>query len=263
MDAVFRLDGDTALPGPFAAGPWNPAMQHGGPPSALMAWAAERLPAAAPMRVSRLNIDLLRPVPLKPLQVTSTVVREGRKIQVSLHSLSHDGVEVVRATALKIRSDDSLGEIATGAPLDLPPPEEATDVSAAIRSSSGFGSGVSMREARGRFREPGPAAIWYRLDRPIIAGQENSALMRAAATADFSNATSSLLDFRLWTFINADVSLHLARPPRGAWILLDGESWYGPDGAGLAMTRMADRDGYFGRSVQSLVLERRSGAPGP
>ncbi|MEQ8347673.1 MAG: thioesterase family protein [Sneathiellaceae bacterium] len=263
MDAVFRLDGDTALPGPFAAGPWNPEMQHGGPPAAMMAWAAERLPAAAPMRVARLNIDLLRPVPLKPLKLASTVVREGRKIQVSLHSLSHDGKEVVRATALKIRSDDSLGEIETGAPPDLPPPEAGTDVSAAIRTSSGFGSGVSMREVRGRFREPGPAAIWYRLDRPILAGQETSALMRAAATADFSNATSALLDFRQWTFINADVSLHLARPPRGEWILLDGESWYGPDGAGLAMTRMADRDGYFGRSVQSLVLERRSGASRP
>jgi len=39
--------------------------------------------------------------------------------------------------------------------------------------------------------------------------------------------------------------------------LLDGDSWIGPDGMGLAMSRLADRQGYFGRAVQSLVIERR------
>ena len=39
--------------------------------------------------------------------------------------------------------------------------------------------------------------------------------------------------------------------------LLDAESWIGPDGAGLAMARLADARGYFGRAVQSLVIEKR------
>ena len=43
----------------------------------------------------------------------------------------------------------------------------------------------------------------------------------------------------------------------GEWILLDAESWIGPDGAGLAMARLADQSGYFGRAVQSLVIEKR------
>ena len=45
--------------------------------------------------------------------------------------------------------------------------------------------------------------------------------------------------------------------PVGEWILLDAESWIGPDGAGLAMARLADERGYFGRAVQSLVIEKR------
>jgi hypothetical protein len=49
----------------------------------------------------------------------------------------------------------------------------------------------------------------------------------------------------------------MAREPVGEWILLDAESWIGPDGAGLAMARLADTQGYFGRTVQSLVVERR------
>jgi hypothetical protein len=39
--------------------------------------------------------------------------------------------------------------------------------------------------------------------------------------------------------------------------LLDAESWIGPDGAGLATARLADQRGYFGRAVQSLVIEKR------
>jgi hypothetical protein len=81
--------------------------------------------------------------------------------------------------------------------------------------------------------------------------------MRAVVASDFSNGVSPALDFRKWTFINADLTVSLARQPVGDWILLDGESWIGPDGAGLATSRLADQRGYFGRAVQSLVIEQR------
>jgi hypothetical protein len=81
--------------------------------------------------------------------------------------------------------------------------------------------------------------------------------MRAVAAADFANGTSAVLDFRHWTFLNADLTVSMAREPTGEWILLDGESWIGPDGAGLATMRLADERGYFGRAVQGLVIEKR------
>ena len=81
--------------------------------------------------------------------------------------------------------------------------------------------------------------------------------MRAVVAADFCNGTSAVLDFRQWTFINADLTVSLSREPRGEWILVDAESWIGPDGAGLAIARIADQNGYFGRAVQSLVIEKR------
>jgi hypothetical protein len=43
----------------------------------------------------------------------------------------------------------------------------------------------------------------------------------------------------------------------GAGILLEAESSIGPDGAGLATARLADQRGYFGRAIQSLVIEKR------
>ena len=104
---------------------------------------------------------------------------------------------------------------------------------------------------------PGPGAIWYRADRPLVEGFAISQAMRAVVAADFCNGTSAVLDFRQWTFINADLTVSMARQPIGEWILVDAESWTGPDGAGLAMARLADVKGYFGRAIQSLVVEKR------
>ena len=42
-------------------------MQHGSPPAALVVWAAERIATPAPMRVARVTVDLMRPVPVAPL----------------------------------------------------------------------------------------------------------------------------------------------------------------------------------------------------
>ena len=116
---------------------------------------------------------------------------------------------------------------------------------------------LSVRAARGTFGVKGPGAIWYRVDRPLVEGRSISQAMRAVIAADFCNGTSPALDFREWTFINADLTVNMAREPVGEWVLLDAECWIGPEGTGQAMARLADRSGYFGRAVQSLVVEKR------
>ncbi|MBN8961724.1 MAG: thioesterase family protein [Rhizobiales bacterium] len=257
MDAIFRVEGRRATTSPNAAGPWSPDMQHGSAPSGLVTWAAEAMPTPVPMHIARLTIDLMRPVPLTPLAIETEVLRQGRKIQLCEVRLKADDVLVVRATVLKIRSE--VQELPAGiaeAPIDVPGPEQSR-VEPADFSSSPFVSGMSLRAARGGFAHPGSSAIWYRVDRPLVEGTPISQVMRAVVASDFSNATSVALDFRHWTFLNADLTISLARQPVGDWILLDGDCNIGPDGAGLAMARLGDQRGYFGRAVQSLVIERR------
>lgn len=228
-------------------------MQHGGAPASLVIWAAERIAAPAPMQVARATIDLMRPVPVAPLTIETEVLREGRKIQLCAVRLKAGGVLTVAATVLKIRRQAQLlpADIVEP-PLDAAPPEQ----SRVEPQNSPFGLGMTIRAARGRFGGPGPGAIWYRVERPLIAGAPVSQAMRAVAASDFCNA-SSALDFREWTFLNADLNVSMAREPVGEWILLDAVSWIGPDGAGLASARLADTKGYFGRCAQSLVVERR------
>jgi Thioesterase-like superfamily len=232
-------------------------MQHGSPPAALVVWAAERIGTPVPMRVARVTVDLMRPVPVAPLTIESEVVREGRKIQLCAVRLLANGVVVVGATVLKIKLQaDERPPEAVIEPVELPGPDQSR-VEHVDFSSSPFVTGMSLRAARGNFGVPGPGAIWYRVDRPIVQGAPMSQAMRAMAAADFCNGTSSVLDFRQWTFLNADLTVNFSRQPEGEWILLDAESWIGPDGAGLAMARLADQRGYFGRAIQSLVIEKR------
>jgi hypothetical protein len=233
-------------------------MQHGGAPASLIAWAVERMPMREPMHVARMTFDLLRPIPVAPLEIKIDVQREGRKIQVCNVTLSHEGVVCVRATVLKIRrADMELPDHVIDEPVTLPGPEEGRDAKIRFSSHEQFAAGVTLRSVRGSFGELGPGALWFRAHRQIIEGEAITPLMRAAMTGDFCNGVSSVLDFKEWTFINADLTISLARMPVGEWILLDAQTWLGDHGAGLAFAKLGDERGYFGRAIQSLVIERR------
>ena len=258
MEAIYRVEGAQVVTSAFAGGPWDPRLQHGAAPASLICWAVESLPSPVPMRVARLTVDLMRPVPVAPLSIETEILREGKKIQLVGARLLSEGKEVVRATALRIRREPrALPSSAFCPPIDVRGPDMGRAPDTAGMGRTPFLSGISMRIARGSFRLPGPAAVWYRADRPVVEGAAISPLMRAAIAADFCNGTSSVLDFREWTFINGDLTLNLAREPVGDWILLDAETWGGPDSIGLAMARLADCEGYFGRAIQSVLLEKR------
>jgi len=253
MEAIFRVDGANVVTSPHAAGPWDPNMQHGGAPSSLVVWAAEQIPTPAPMQIARATIDLMRPVPVAALTIETEVLREGRKIQLCAVRLKANGVLTVAATVLKIRRQEQPlpGDVVEPL-LDVAMPEQ----SRIEPQNSPFGLGMTIRAARGRFGGVGPGAIWYRADRPLVEDRAISQAMRAVAASDFCNA-SSALDWHKWTFLNADLTVSMAREPVGEWVLLDAVSWIGPDGAGLASARLADTKGYFGRCSQSLVIEKR------
>lgn len=259
MSYVYRVEDSIAHAQPIAAGPWDPSMQHGGAPASLIAWAIERMPAREPMQVVRMTFDLLRPIPVAPLEIKIDMQREGRKIQVFNVTLSHQGVACVRASVLRVRQAEwELPEHVVDEQVTLPGPDQGRDIEPLFNATDSFASGITLRSVRGTFGEVGPGALWFRAHRPIVAGEPITPLMRAAMTGDFCNGVSSVLDFHEWTFINADLTISLARMPVGEWILLDAQTWLGDHGAGIAFAKLGDERGYFGRAIQSLVIEPRA-----
>lgn len=252
--AAYEVEGGTARATAHAAGPWDPGLQHGGAPSSLIVWAAEQVECPVPMRVVRVTVELLRPVPVAELVIAVEPLRQGRKIQLIQVRLLHQGSEVARGTVLKVRT---AGLPLPGGPV-LPPLEAPLPATLPANASGfdfGFSAGFELR--RLAERHLGPARVWFRQHGAIVAGEAPSPAMRAIAVGDYSNGISNELPWKHWTFINADLTLSLAREPEGEWILSDAESWVSPDGTGLAMTRLADQRGTFGRAIQSLVLEPR------
>ena len=225
MEPIFRVDGNRVVTSPDAAGPWDPRMQHGSAPAALVVWAAEAMPTPVPMQIARVTIDLMRPVPVAPLTIETEVLARGpQDPALRRPAAAPDGVVVVSATVLKIKTQTA--GVAAGGRRSAGRTSRSRSIASSSRRispRSPFTKCISMRAARGRFGMVGPAAIWYRVDRPLVEGSPVSQAMRAVVAADFSNGTSPALDFRQWTFINADLTVSFARQPVGEWILLDGE----------------------------------------
>lgn len=260
--SVFRLDGEHFVPTELARGPWSPDAQHGGGPAALMARAVERCDPGPADFVVRMTIELLRPIPLSPLELSAHTTRPGKKVQWLEVSMTADGTEVARARALRIRRDESLGfpQIPIAST-----PMPALDSSSAIEifppgergvPELGFWRAVEMRQARGSWLEDGPAAVWFRLRVPVIEGEEPTPLQRVAAAADFGNGISGTLERGKHIFINPDLTISLHRAAQGEWVGLDAATAVEPYGIGLALGVLHDVTGRIGTSLQSLLIDR-------
>ncbi|MFT3853773.1 MAG: thioesterase family protein [Ilumatobacteraceae bacterium] len=262
--ALFEPAGDRFVATGLSRGPWDPGACHGGPVSALLTRAVERLELDGDAwQLARLTVELTRPVPVgKPLTLTTAVERPGRKVSLVAAALADGDTEVARVRALRIRRaelqlpvDSDLAVDVTMPPWDGIEPEVPTW---AIGDDLAFHSNANEhRFVESRWDVPGPVAVWIRLNVPLIAGEEPSGVQRAMAAADFGNGISGSLAHEDWVFINPDLTVHLVRPPEGEWIGMRTASRYSPTGAGLAESELFDVAGRLGRSCQSLFVDRR------
>lgn len=264
-DALFRREGGLFVPGDKAASPWGAGLLHGGAPAALLAHGVEQAKANPALFVSRLTIDLFRPVPKAPLELRTKEIRTGRRIQVLESSLWHEDVETCRATALLLMpSEVSLPETARFRGERLPGPagiETGSLVPAAMRRP-GMPEGLHTAIEVKRITPPnmgsgGRQTAWIRFPMAIVGGQPTTPLMRVAGTADFGNGLANIRVNESAGFINADINVHLHREARGEWVCLDAHSAAEPHGLGMIVTTVYDEDGPIGHCVQSTMANPR------
>jgi hypothetical protein len=261
------VDDGAWLPTGFSRGPWSPDACHGGPVAALLAGALEAAGGDdVAWNPARLSVELLRPVPLAPLRVRTTLTRPGRKVQIVDGELATvDGTVVASARLLRIRAKhlpaapvNTRGHAGPTPPADLPRSRMVSGDLPAFHTH-----GVEHRFVEGIFGEPGPAVDWIRLTVPVVPDVEPSPLQRVAGAADFGNGISGVTDFASMLFINPDLTIHLHRQPEGESICLDAVTWMEDNGLALAESRLWDEHGPIGRSLQSLLIDDRApgGAP--
>src|SRR4029450_13153558 len=106
-DAFFDVLGaDRFQATELTQGPWGPGLQHAGPPAALLGRAIEGHGDRAGLRVARGTFELGRPVPIAELTVATRSLRGGRSVELVEATLAAGGTEVMRATALRVRTAD-------------------------------------------------------------------------------------------------------------------------------------------------------------
>ncbi len=255
--SLFEPDGLRLVPTEYARGPWSKDALHGGPVAALAVRAAERL-GSNQLRLVRITVELLRPVPVAPLDIRSKVVRSGRKVQLVDTVLGSDGTEVAWSRALFIRSGlDQLVPDSASSEDVVPSPAGSGRPMGGLESPyrAFHNEAVEMRFVSGNFDAKGPATVWMRLRGSVVAGEQPSPWQRVAAVADFGNGVSAELDFGSSVFINPDLTVSVHRPPVGEWVCLEARTRFGSPGIGAAESALWDERGRIGRAVQSLLVE--------
>lgn len=261
--AVYVRSGDLYVPTTLSRGPWSAEAQHGGAPAALLAGLAEAEVGDPEMFLSRLTLELVRPVPIAPLAVETSMGRGNSVRRVEL-ALSHDGVVVARATALFLRQQPlpllSMDRSGPGG-IPMPAPECCHlrfSVPGMPKVTSFYETAMDIRVAAGNVGKPGPASAWFRFARPLLDGLPLSGGMRAIAASDFGNGLSWMLPVEEYTFANTDLTVYLHRNPVSEWVGVDSKMTVEANGVGLVRSDLYDEQGAIGIAQQNLFVRARS-----
>ncbi|MCW2622279.1 MAG: hypothetical protein JWL64_1881 [Frankiales bacterium] len=267
MESFFEPLGD-ATPGresrwlatAHTAGPWDAGAQHGGPPSALLARAIERTDPREDTMVARVTVEILGPIPVGELTLTSRVARPGRRVELVEAALSAGGREVARASGWRIARTGS-GPDQKPPPLPPPIPDATGPIELGDWGQGGYLAAVDWRllggPDAGTFVRPGPGAAWTRLLVTLVADEEASPLQRVVAVADSGNGLSGELPVAGWHFINPELTVHVHREAVGEWVLLDARTDLSAGGVGLATSVLSDQRGPVGVGAQALLVAPR------
>ncbi len=249
-------------------GPWDPGLQHAGPPAAWLAREVERAGQIDGGQTVRLTYDILGPVPVGFVRLRADVVRPGRRIELVEASLSgEDGRPLMRVSAWRMRSRTDfspadlteLGSAVMDDEYPLPPLPEASrpEEPAFFAQDIAYHRALEWRFAAGTFNGPGAATAWTRPLCALVTSEQITPLEHLLVMNDAASGISAVLDWTRATFANVDLSVALRRPPRGEWVGMAAATVMGDAGAAQCFADLYDADGRIGRSSQALFVEPR------
>ncbi len=238
-----------------ARGPWSADHCHAGPVSGLIVRAAEAEIGPEKM-LTRLTVDLLRPLPLAGLRVAAETTRHTKTLattRVTVHDLD-DTLCATATTMHMVRKD--LGAVPN---VDLPAPhiEDMVDgpfpIGEMRHDLRGFAHHSQIGYPKGCNQGAGPKTVWMRTP-PLLEGEDPSPIQALCPLADCGNGISWNAPTSEMGFMNTDLTVQIHREPVSDWLASDSISHWQPSGIGMSQSVLFDTQGPVGTALQTLVL---------
>lgn len=252
--AYFQRIGPTTFRATeHVGGGWDPTEQHIAPALGLLAHAMEtdrRERGAAPLQLARVSYDILGTFDIGEVEISASVLRPGRTIELVEARLSHGGRDAVIARGWFMNSynTDAIQGVALA---PAAPPSEHEPWDASELWPGGFIASLTVRRTE---YERGRAMAWVRTDTELIAGEHVSPTARFLGLLDVMNGMAVRADNTAVAFPNLDLTAHLFREPLWPWAGLDTAVSFGATGLGLTSSTIHDDAGPVGVVSQALTV---------
>ena len=259
MGCLYNQSGELFEPTGLATSPWHPQLLHGASVAALFAWHLARWGNRQPaFRLTRLSLDLLRPVPMAPLRMQTQLIRDGQRLKLL-------AMELYAGERLVTRGESLWQSVR---PLTLPDyaprPEPAPRGPEGVPEFSiqqmlddkglaippGFHTHVCVRPLT-PWNEQGQSTCWLHWPHTIVDDHPVSPLEQVCLLSDIGNGAGQLNFGNRVGAINADIILSLFRYPAGSWVALSSRALFSADGIGVVRSSVYDTEGEIGCILQS------------
>ena len=241
---------------------WDPDIQHGSPPLALLTKSIEDLAgttAGDGLRIGRLTLDILGPIPVATVRVRAWVERPGSRISLMCADMVADRPDGSRRTVARVSAWLLAPSDTRDAATDRHPPlaeGRAMKVAHAWEGAPGYLETVTWR--RQETPEGAAAEVWLSPLVPLVDSEPTTPLQRLAMVVDSANGIGAALDPERFVFMNTDTAVHLHRLPTGEDFGVRARGSIGPDGIGVTTAEIFDRRGFIGTCAQTLLVQRRT-----
>ena len=253
--SFFTLGDDGSyLPTRYARSAWSDGLVNG--PSVVAA-AARTLEAEYGLegfQPARLTVDLFSQVRFEPLAVRAEVVRSGNRIRVADAFVEQGGTTVARATMVQLRRGEQPPGRVWLAERSMDPPPGAQGMTLGTGARTWFGSDGAEEpwsHSMGPHQGAGRKRFWLH---PLnVVDTEESSPFQRAVTLGESTSLMTNWGTEGIGFINADLTVALARLPRSGDIGIEADQHISDAGVAVGTATLFDHDGEFGTGTVVAV----------
>ena len=244
-------------PSEATIGPWSPDFQHGGPPSALLTHAFRTYPSKGQFKISRVTIEIMGAVPVKPCEIKVEVIRGGKRVELLRGEYISEGKIYLIAHAWRFTTEPGItSAILDSYEIPLLPEPQAQKYFPGV-SYFPYGDALEWRFTEGGYDVLGPATVWTRPRIPLIENNITDPLEALVLMIDSANGISAELDILKWSFVPVDLNIGIFRQPEGTWVGMDARTVMESDGIGQTTTVCFDWKGKIGQSMHTLFIRPR------